>query len=83
MKTYGEWIPVMRELPDDDRYVLVSIRDFERPVVAYYGSYVNPMTGHEEYSGWLDAEEPECGTYSEGEVTAWMELPEPYEEGEQ
>lgn len=74
----SEWIPVTRELPDDDRYVLVSIRDFERPLVAYHGSFVNPMTGHEEYSGWLDAEDPEHVAYAGGEVTAWMELPEPY-----
>ncbi len=73
------WIPVTRELPDDDREVLVSVRDIDRPVVAYYGEIINPMTGHEEFSGWLDAEDPEHVAYADGEVTAWMELPEPFE----
>ncbi len=68
----SEWIPVTRELPDDDREVLVSVKGVGRPVVAYYGEIINPITGHEEYSGWI------VDTHPEGDVTAWMELPEPY-----
>ncbi len=72
------WIPVTRELPDDDRDVLVSVMGIDRPLMAYYGEFINPMTGREEYSWWLYTECRDEIPQRIAEVTAWMELPEPY-----
>ena len=65
-----EWISVTKELPDDDRYVLVTAKDVRIPFNAR----------HVEEHGrelWLDEEDDEWGN-----IIAWMELPERYEEGE-
>lgn len=64
-----EWIPVTKELPDDDRYVLVTADDVRIPFNAR----------HVEEHGremWLDEED-----YELDNIIAWMELPERYEEG--
>jgi hypothetical protein len=64
-----EWIPVTKELPDDDRYVLVTADDVRIPFNAR----------HVEEHGrelWLDEEDDEWDN-----IIAWMELPERYEEG--
>ncbi len=74
MKTYGEWIPATKDrpYPEAGRDYLVTVTNRE---------YVSPTA----LIAW-------CGLHGEWEsddflrndiVTAWMELPEPYKEGEQ
>jgi hypothetical protein len=63
----GKWIPVSEELPEDDRRVLISLWSYHSSVDI----------------GWYDYED-KCwssefvNAYDEGDVKAWMPLPEPY-----
>ncbi len=65
-----DWIPCRKELPPDDRTVLVTLRwgtdDYEITTGEYW--HDSPSS-----PGW--------GTY-EGHVIAWMPLPEPYKDGD-
>ena len=70
----GEWIPVSKELPEDDELVLATVNDKHNNV-----TFENTlMTGCYCYAegwileGYIDWVGPN--------VTAWMPLPEPYKE---
>lgn len=66
-----EWFPIWKQLPETEDFVLVTKTDGDVQT-AYY-------TEKEADSGefyWAD----NMGTFIDGYVTAWMPLPEPYEE---
>lgn len=66
-KLVQRWIPVDKELPDSEDYVLVC--DDDDVFIAYY---------QESNKRWLyDTDE---GSYFTVRVDAWMPLPEPYKE---
>lgn len=60
------WIPVTERLPDNERWVLITDKEINYPVIAVYRKW---KTG--EYI-WTDYQE-------EYNVLAWMDLPEIYE----
>ena len=65
LKKCSGWISVKKRLPDNDRYVLVCTKTAKGMKNIKTGYYM--ANGH----GWV------VGMNSN--VTAWMELPEPYE----
>lgn len=67
LRTYGEWIPCVEQLPkeDDETQVLVSVN--ER--YAFYAIILMPSRS-------VKTE------YKLGHIDAWMPLPEPYKEEE-
>ncbi len=75
MKTYGEWIPATKDRPYPEvvgRYYLVTAinRDYADPAILVAWCDI--------HGKWNSAD-----LLQNDSVTAWMELPEPYEEGEQ
>lgn len=77
----SEWIPVTKELPDDDRMVLISTKSERFPEIGYMDVFRSRIDYRKQYSAWVSCE----GRHElpDGEVTAWMELPPKYEEKEQ
>ncbi len=69
------WIPVTEQLPDDDRYILLSFENFSVPLV---GRYEKDEKGGAFYVG----DDDESCISQDIVVNAWMPLPEPYR-GEQ
>lgn len=76
-KQFPEWIPVLERLPENESYYLAT----------YYGNWDGIIRDHELYFGDPDG----CGTMEwyldedckeliNGNVVAWMPLPEPYKE---
>lgn len=67
------WIPVEEELPETDKYILLSFSNFSIPCV---GRYEENETGGAFYIG------DEDGTCVSQElfVNAWQPLPDPFEE---
>ena len=63
------WIPCSKELPPDDRTVLVTLKWGEDDREILVGEYWHDSPSSK---GW--------GTF-EGHVIAWMPLPEPYKDG--
>jgi len=74
MPKAGEWIPCRENLPEDDRYILLSFENFTIPVV---GRYETDDEGGAFYAG----DDGETCTQHDLFVNAWMPLPEPYKEG--
>lgn len=73
------WIPVEEQLPEDNRYILLSFANFSLPMVGRYE--INEDGGGAFYLGDCD-EEDTCvsqGLY----VNAWMPLPGPYRPGKE
>ena len=70
------WIPCKDRLPETNKYILLSFSNFSVPVV---GRYEEDEDGGAFYIG--DDEEPCISRLVF--VNAWMELPEPYKEGEE
>lgn len=70
------WIPVEEELPETDRYVLLSFDNFSVPQI---GRYEEDDKGGAFYLG----DEVETCVSQLLFVNAWMELPEPYKESEE
>ena len=64
------WIPCRKELPPDDRTVLVTLKWGEDDREISVGEYWHDSPSSK---GW--------GTF-EGHVIAWMPLPKPYKDGE-
>lgn len=65
-----DWILCSKELPPDDRTVLVTLKWSEDDYEVTLGEYWHDSPSSK---GW--------GTY-EGHVIAWMPLPEPYKDGD-
>ena len=59
----GEWIPVSERLPEINDDVLISLE---------WGIDIGRYSGGEWCSEWIN-------NYDDGNVYAWMPLPEPYE----
>ena len=66
------WIPVDDKLPPDEKYILLSFKNFSLPVVGRYE--VDEDGGAAFYEGDSDRS---CSSYGLF-VNAWMPLPEPY-----
>lgn len=76
----GRWIPVTEGLPDDDRDVLISVITERLPIIGCSYTFVHRLDlTHDgtQYTAWTDGEGYK---FMDGEVTAWMELPEKYED---
>lgn len=72
------WIPVEERLPEDDKYILLSFKNFSLPLI---GSYQREDDGGAFYLGDCDREDT-CvanGLF----VNAWMPLPEPYNQAKE
>lgn len=69
------WIPVEEELPELEKDVLISIECAfpEKTYEVFKASRTKDGRSGRAY-WWI----PEFGTVPDTEVTAWMELPEPY-----
>lgn len=84
------WIPVTERLPEDDREVLITYADNDDGSpsgvdITTYGTFTFGSQPVKDYSGrpilkWRPPFQYFAGNYH---VTAWMELPMPYEGGEQ
>lgn len=68
----SEWIPCKERLPENNEWVLCTID--------YGDIQVATVLRREGNSRWLDIDD---WSYDFDIVTAWIPLPEPYEEGEQ
>ena len=68
----GWWIPVAERLPENDRYVLLSFKNYSLPLA---GRCETDEEGSAFYIGDEAVSCSEMGVF----VNAWMELPEPYE----
>lgn len=66
-----EWIDVNVELPEDDRYVLISLANFSYPMI---GRYEEDENG----GNWYAGDEDETLLSQDLFVNAWMPLPDPY-----
>lgn len=66
-----EWIDVDVELPEDDRYVLISLANFSTPII---GRYEEDENG----GNWYAGDEDETLLSQDLFVNAWMPLPDPY-----
>lgn len=67
----AEWIPVERNLPKDDDYIMLSFENFSLP---HIGRYEQNVEGGAFYIG---DEEKSCISYGLL-VNAWRPLPKPY-----
>lgn len=76
----GRWIPVTEELPDDDRDVLISVKSERFPTIGYLDTFRSRMDDRKQYTAWTDGR---GFIFRDEEVTAWMELPDKYEEGQE
>lgn len=66
-----QWIPVEERLPDNDRYVLLSFKNYSLPLV---GRCETDEEGSAFYIGDETVSCSKMGVF----VNAWMELPERY-----
>ena len=66
------WIPVEEELPETDKYILLSFSNFSIPCV---GRYEEDENGGAFYIG----DETESCVKQDMFVNAWMNLPTPYQ----
>ena len=73
VKQYRGWIDVDEELPKDDKYILLSFRNFSVPAI---GRYEEDEEGGSFYIG----DEDESCVSQDMIVNAWMPLPKCYEE---
>ena len=71
------WIPVDEQIPNTDKYILVSFENFTIPDI---GRYETDEDGNGAfYPGDDDKSYAKYGLF----VNAWMPLPEPYRESEE
>ena len=68
------WIPVERELPKDDKYILLSFSNSSLPMVGRYDR--DEEGGGAFYLG--DCDEQDTCIANDLYVNAWQPLPEPY-----
>lgn len=68
------WIPVEEQLPENDRYILLSFANFSLPAVGRYE--INEDGSGAFYLG--DCDEEDTCVSQDLFVNAWMALPEPY-----
>ena len=68
----GGWIPVEEELPETDKYILLSFSNFSIPCV---GRYEEDENGGAFYVG----DDDETCVSQDMFVNAWMNLPAPYQ----
>lgn len=74
MPKVGEWIPVAEQLPDVDKYILVSFENFSLPMIGRY-------TVDDNDSGTFRVgDEDDSFVQHDLYVNAWMPLPELYRE---
>ena len=66
------WIPVEEELPETDKYILLSFSNFSIPCV---GRYEEDENGGAFYVG----DDDETCVSQDMFVNAWMNLPDPYQ----
>ena len=76
MRKQNGWIPVEEDLPEPNRYILLSFDNFPIPQI---GQYKEDDKGGAFY---LEDEEETCISQMLI-VNAWMPLPEPYKESEE
>lgn len=67
----SEWIDVKSQLPEDNRYILVSFENYSLPDI---GRYESKHDGGAFFPGDEDKSYVSFGLF----VNAWMELPKPY-----
>lgn len=70
----ADWVPVEEQLPEDNRYILLSFANFSLPMVGRYET--NEDGSGAFYLGDCDGEDT-CVS-QDLYVNAWMLLPEPY-----
>lgn len=68
------WIPVEERLPDPDRYLLVSFKNFSVPMVGRY------TVDDEDSETFRVGDSDETFLEHDLFVNAWMPLPKPYKE---
>ena len=69
-----KWIPVEEQLPENDRYILLSFANFSLPMVGHYE--INEDGSGAFYLG--DCNEEDTCVSQDLFVNAWMPLPGPY-----
>ena len=69
-----KWIPVEEQLPENDRYILLSFANFSLPMVGHYE--INEDGSGAFYLG--DCNEEDTCVSQDLIVNAWMPLPGPY-----
>ena len=69
-----KWIPVEEQLPENDRYILLSFANFSLPMVGHYE--INEDGSGAFYLG--DCTEEDTCVSQDLFVNAWMPLPGPY-----
>lgn len=81
----SKWINTNDRLPSKGQWVLVATEDYQKPIeiMCYQGVRIGEK---HDGDGWKKYEYPSW-TSGHGDIrsnhpTAWMPLPEPYEEGE-
>lgn len=82
-----EWIPVTERLPEYNVNVLCFCKDFwDGHCEVLQREHLNWFRGVEDTDRWLDPQslgDEYVRDYTIDYVTAWMPLPEPYEEAEE
>lgn len=68
------WVPVEERLPEDNRYILLSLENFDLPIGGRYDTDTDG--GRAFYLG--DCDEGDTCIANDLHVNAWMSLPEPY-----
>lgn len=71
-ENHNDWIPVEEELPETDKYILLSFSNFSIPCV---GRYEEDENGGAFYVG----DDDETCVSQDMFVNAWMNLPDPYQ----
>ena len=71
-ENHNGWIPVEEELPETDKYILLSFSNFSIPCV---GRYEEDENGGAFYVG----DDDETCVSQDMFVNAWMNLPDPYQ----
>lgn len=71
-KPQGDWVPISERLPDKDGYYLVTLRSVE----------VYELVATVDIAKFVFSEKDGCnnGFHKANTVTAWQELPEPFDE---
>lgn len=72
----NKWILVTERTPEVGKLVLISTKERSVPQIGYLDTFCKGCA--DEYNVWITTE----WGYVVKDVTAWMELPKPYKEGE-
>lgn len=76
LKEENRWIPLDEELPEPEKYILLSLANFSMPLIGRYE--VDDDEGGSFYEGDESTTLSEQGLF----VNAWRCLPDPYKEEE-